>query len=176
MPEVSVQVSVRTKLCFDGFNRGSSDSDFAVLKNAIELCGDFGIPDAEFRCPGTVALSFAQIGSETGRGVEGFEGREPLRCEVMWNVGSPNFLDFLGSRRYFSCRTTLGDAGESLSLSSIDTNEKLAVRRAFLWSGLRGLAESGRSLCGLRKRLCSLWKPFPSFVFVSLMPNVRHSR
>lgn len=52
MPEVSVQVSVRTKLCFDGFNRGSSDSDFAVLKNAIELCGDFGIPDAEFRCPG----------------------------------------------------------------------------------------------------------------------------
>jgi len=74
VPKASIQVPVRTKLSFDSFNRGISDSDFAILKNAIECCRNFGIPDAEFRCPAPVALSFSQVGSETGRGMEGFEG------------------------------------------------------------------------------------------------------
>lgn len=164
---------VRTKLSFDSFNRGISDRDFAILKNAVERSGDFGIPDAEFRCTVTVALSFAQIGSETGRGVEGFERRKVLNCEVMRHERDPKFLDFLSSRGYLSCCTALGYAGASLPPSSIDTDEKLAARRAFFWPGLRIPAEGERSLRSLRKWFCLLWKPFPSLVFITLMPNVR---
>ena len=59
MPEASVQMPVRAKLGFDSFNGSISDGDFAVLKNAVESCGNFGVPDAKFRRTDAVALSLA---------------------------------------------------------------------------------------------------------------------